>query len=170
MDSDAHTSHALITMYLKCREPGSARRVFDEIAERDLVSWNSMISGCAGMGLVKEAVELFRGMRGEGFEPCERTLASVLKACGDLGDRELGRELERLVDERGAETEPFVGSALVNMHGKCGDLVSARRVFDALKSRELAVWNSMIAGQVQAYQDSNKFLKLHFQIHYHLSF
>nr|UPT48951.1 pentatricopeptide repeat protein AaPPR1163 [Agave angustifolia] len=127
----------------------SARKVFDEITDRDLVSWNSMISGCVGMGFAREAVELFRGMREAGFEPCERTLASVLKACGSLGDKELGKELEGFVEERGVEVESFVGSALVNMHGKCGDLVSARRVFDGMKKRELAVWNSMITGYAQ---------------------
>ncbi|ONK79420.1 uncharacterized protein A4U43_C01F6170 [Asparagus officinalis] len=149
LDLDEHTSHCLITMYLKCGELGCSRKVFDEIPDKDLVSWNSMISGCSGMGFSKEAVELFEEMKDEGFEPCERTLASVLKACGDLVDKEMGRKLEMLVEERGMEVESFVGSALVNMYGKCGDLVSARRVFDGMKKRELAVWNSMITGYAQ---------------------
>ncbi|KAL3567118.1 hypothetical protein D5086_032533, partial [Populus alba] len=80
-------------MDARCGEMGFARKVFDEMGDRDLVSWNSMISGYSKMGFAKEAIGLFMDMREEGFEPDEMTLLNVLGACGDLG---LGRWVEPL--------------------------------------------------------------------------
>lgn len=149
--SESHTQHSLITMYARCGEILSARQVFDELSERDLVSWNSMISGYSRMGLARDAVEAFRRMRSAGFEPDDMTLVSVAAACGDLGDLALGRWLEDLAAARGADLNSFLGCALVSMYGKCGDLESARRVFDQMTRKHLITWNAMISGQVYIY-------------------
>lgn len=148
LDSDDHTCHSLITMYARCGELSCARKVFDEITERDLVSWNSMISGYSKMKYAGDAVGLFREMRGFGFEPDEMTLVSVLGACGDLGDLSLGRRVEGFVVETKMELNSYVGSALIDMYGKCGDLVAARRVFDSMAKKDVVTWNAMITGQV----------------------
>ncbi|XP_009345233.2 pentatricopeptide repeat-containing protein At2g34400 [Pyrus x bretschneideri] len=149
LDKDGHVSHSLITMYARCGELGFARKVFDEISERDLVSWNSMISGYCKMGCAGEAVRLFCEMRTDGFEPDERTLVTVLGACGDLGDLSLGKWVEGFVIENKLEMNTYVGSALIGMYGKCGDLSSARRVFDSMKKKDRITWNAMISGYAQ---------------------
>ncbi|KAM2039548.1 hypothetical protein EV1_013077 [Malus domestica] len=149
LDKDGHVSHSLITMYARCGELGFARKVFDEISERDLVSWNSMISGYCKMGCAGDAVQFFCEMRTDGFEPDERTLVTVLGACGDLGDLSLGKWVEGFVVENKLEMNTYVGSALIGMYGKCGDLSSARRVFDSMKKKDLITWNAMISGYAQ---------------------
>lgn len=146
LDSDGHVRHSMITMYSRCGELVNARKVFDEISERDRVSWNSMISGYVKMGFAKEAVELFRQMREAGFEPDEMTLVSVLGACGDLGDLEMGKWVEGFVEGNGVRLNSFIGSSLIGMYGKCGDLESARRVFDRMAKRDVVAWNAMITG------------------------
>jgi pentatricopeptide repeat protein len=80
-------------MYKRCGEMGFARMVFDEMGERELASWNSMISGYSKTSFAKKAFGLFMEMREKGFEPDEMTLVSVLGACGDLG---LGRWVDGL--------------------------------------------------------------------------
>ncbi|XP_043712414.1 pentatricopeptide repeat-containing protein At2g34400 [Telopea speciosissima] len=149
LDSDCHTRHSLITMYARCGELGDARKVFDEITNRDLVSWNSMISGYSKMGFATEAVSLYRRMRLAGFEPDEMTLVSVLGACGDLGDLSLGRWVEGLVEDQKIELNSFVGSSLIDMYGKCGDLDSARKVFNKILKKDIVAWNAMITGYAQ---------------------
>lgn len=147
LDTDLHTAHSLITMYFRCGEFGFARKVFDEITHKDLVSWNSMISGYAKMGRARKAVEVFGRLREEsGFEPDEMSLVSVLGACGELGDLELGRWVERFVVECGMKVNSYIGSALISMYAKCGDLVSARRIFDVMPSRDVITWNAVISG------------------------
>ncbi|KAM7470100.1 hypothetical protein LguiA_008283 [Lonicera macranthoides] len=145
---DGHVRHSLITMYSRCGELGCARKVFDEITERDLVSWNSMISGYSKMGFAGDTMALFGRMSGEGFEPDEMTLVSVLGACGDLGDLSLGRWIEVFVGDKGMELNSYMGSALIDMYGKCGDLLSARRIFDGMAQKDVVTWNAMITGQV----------------------
>ncbi|KAG2309014.1 hypothetical protein Bca52824_028762 [Brassica carinata] len=128
LDRDDHVNHSLIAMYAKCGYIDSARKVFDEITERDMVSWNSMISGYLLAGDAKDAVGLFREMEEEGVEPDERTLVSVLGACGHLGDLKTGRLLEEIAVRRKIGLSTFLGSKLISMYGKCGELDSARRV------------------------------------------
>ncbi|XP_073119155.1 pentatricopeptide repeat-containing protein At2g34400-like [Henckelia pumila] len=147
--SDFHVAHSLITMYSRCSELSYARIVFDEMEERDLVSWNSIISGYSRLGFAAEAMEMFEEMRKGGFEPDEMTIVSVLGACGDLGNLSLGRWIEEYVMGRRMELNSFIGSALVNFYGKCGDLGSARRIFDSIKRKEVVIWNAMLTGYAQ---------------------
>ncbi|KAG6753301.1 hypothetical protein POTOM_043353 [Populus tomentosa] len=149
LDGDEYVNHSLITMYARCGEMGFARKVFDEMGDRDLVSWNSMISGYSKMGFAKEAIGLFMEMTEEGFEPDEMTLVSVLGACGDLGDLVLGRWVEGFVLGKTMEVNSYVGSALIDMYGKCGDLISARRVFDSMPNKDVVTWNAIITGYAQ---------------------
>ncbi|XP_061995090.1 pentatricopeptide repeat-containing protein At2g34400 [Rosa rugosa] len=149
LDGDGHVTHSLITMYSMCGELGYARKVFDEIPQRDSVSWNSMISGYTKMGRAGDAVGLFGEMREAGFELNEMTLVSVLGACGDLGDLSLGRWVEDFVVEKKLQLNSYLGSALIGMYGKCGDLCSARRVFDSMKKKDRVTWNAMITGYAQ---------------------
>ncbi|CAL0334890.1 unnamed protein product [Lupinus luteus] len=140
---DYHVSHSLITMYARCGELCCARKVFDEIPVKDLVSWNSMISGYSKMGYAREAVEMFGELKGAGFEPDEMSLVSVLGACGELGDLGLGRWVEGFVVEHNMTLNSYIGSALISMYSKCGDLVSARRIFDGMPERDVITWNAI---------------------------
>ncbi|WZY90365.1 hypothetical protein YC2023_047100 [Brassica napus] len=144
LDRDDHVNHSLITMYAKCGYVDSARKVFDEITERDMVSWNSMISGYLLAGCSKDAVGLFREMEEEGVEPDERTLVSVLGACGHLGDLKTGRLLEEIATRRKIGLSTFLGSKLISMYGKCGELDSARRVFNQMVNKDRVAWNAVI--------------------------
>ncbi|CAN0887663.1 Pentatricopeptide repeat-containing protein At2g34400 [Linum grandiflorum] len=146
LDSDDHVAHSMITMYAKCGQLDCARKVFDEIPQRDLVSWNSMISGYAQMGSARKAMRLFLDMRDLGIDPNEMTLVSVLGACGDLGNVDLGRSVEEFVLDRKMVLNSYIGSALINMYGKCGDLVAARKVFDSMLKKDVVAWNAMITG------------------------
>ncbi|CAG7874626.1 unnamed protein product [Brassica rapa] len=143
-ERDDHVNHSLITMYAKCRHVVDARKVFDEITEKDMVSWNSMIAGYSLAGKAEDAVGLFRRMEEEGVEPDERTLVSVLGACAHLGDLKTGRLLEDIAIRKKIGLSAFLGPKLISMYGKCGDLDSARRVFNQMVNKDRVAWNAMI--------------------------
>eukprot|EP01018_Ginkgo_biloba_P008769 Gb_30993 [translate_table: standard] len=60
--SDICVGSALINMYIKCKNTETARKVFDKMPERDVVSWTAMIAGYAQNGDVDEAFKLFHKM------------------------------------------------------------------------------------------------------------
>ncbi|CAH8389365.1 unnamed protein product [Eruca vesicaria subsp. sativa] len=144
LERDDHVNHSLIGMYAKCGFVECARKVFDEITEKDLVSWNSMIAGCCLAGKGGEAVGLFRRMVEEGVEMDERTLVSVLGACACLGDLETGGLVEEIARRKKIGLSVFLGPKLISMYGKCGDLDAARRVFNQMVKKERVAWNAMI--------------------------
>ncbi|KAL9226839.1 hypothetical protein vseg_002606 [Gypsophila vaccaria] len=143
-------SSGLISMYVKGGAVWDARKVFDEMSERDGVVWNSMISGYGQSGVGDEACRLFCGMVRECDEfrawVSDFTLASVINACGHVGRRRLGRCVHGYGLKVGFDSDEFVGSSLVDMYSKFRELRCARTVFDQLGDRDVVVWNSMITG------------------------
>ncbi|KAK6135753.1 hypothetical protein DH2020_030448 [Rehmannia glutinosa] len=123
-------STALLNMYAKLGKIEKAYRVFNSMAERNDVSWNAMISGLTANGLHLEAFDLFLKMKKQGFVPNMYTLVSVLKAVGMLGDVDKGKLVHECVTELGMQDNILVGTALIDMYSKCGDLLEARSVFD----------------------------------------
>ncbi|KAJ4891624.1 Pentatricopeptide repeat-containing protein [Raphanus sativus] len=145
LERDEHVNHSLIIMYAKCGYVEYARKVFDEITDKDTVSWNSMIVGYSLAGEMEEVVGLFRRMEEEeGVEPDERTLVSVLGACAHLGDLKTGRFLEGVAIRKKIGLSSFLGPKLISMYGKCGELDSASRVFNQMVNKDRVAWNAMI--------------------------
>ncbi|XP_048552627.1 pentatricopeptide repeat-containing protein At2g34400-like [Triticum urartu] len=150
LQSHDHTVHSLITMYSNLGRPRAARRVFDGILRRDVVSWNSMIKAYQAAGMKDDAARMFRAMVAEGaVAPNAVTVAVVLAACRDAGDLVLGRWLEDWVRSAGMEVGSLIGSALVGMYEKCGEMAEARRVFDAIADKDNVAWNALITGYAQ---------------------
>ncbi|XP_077230335.1 pentatricopeptide repeat-containing protein At5g39350-like [Tasmannia lanceolata] len=82
---NSHVSNSLVDMYSKCGDVDNARRVFDELFERDLLSWNSMISGYVCNGFLDSGLELLSSMRLEGFEPDLITWNTIMDGYSQLG-------------------------------------------------------------------------------------
>ncbi|GLJ46397.1 hypothetical protein SUGI_0977850 [Cryptomeria japonica] len=145
--TDPIIHNSLITMYVKCDELESARRVFDEMQRRNSCSWSVMIAAYAKHGfLVQEALLLFRQMQ-ENYVKCnEFTYSSVLPACAKLGSLKLGMEVHKQVIERGFQSDLVVANALVDMYAKCGSVEDARQVFDKMPEPNVVSWTAMIAG------------------------
>ena len=137
---------AVLEMYVKCGAVDEARREFDSITCRDVVAWSAMIAGYAQNGRPEEALQLFDLMMSENFEPNEVTLVSVLSAAGQLGSVDAGKAIGDYIESRGLAAGVFVGSAMVDMSFKCGDIQRACRVFHQMPKKDVVTWNSMISG------------------------
>ncbi|KAK1301953.1 Pentatricopeptide repeat-containing protein [Acorus calamus] len=144
--SDRFVQSALVAFYAKSGDPSFARQVFDGIPDRNIIAWNTMISGYEQNGLAEEAVELFLDMREANVEPDSATLVSVLSACAQSGASELGNWVHDYIVNRALPVDVVLGTSLVNMHVRCGNLSEARRVFDWMPERNVVAWTSMISG------------------------
>ncbi|KAF8665909.1 hypothetical protein HU200_053993 [Digitaria exilis] len=145
--------NTLITACLKARDIRAARHLFDEMqrfrrSRRSVVSWNIMIAGCARCGRDDMAVWCFERMvREMEVPPDDGTLAAVLPACGRIGNIGAGRWAHEYARKTGLlESAVHVANAVVDMYCKCGDVASAREVFEGMQQRSVVSWNTMIAG------------------------
>lgn len=137
--------NSLVNMYFKFGASAEARQVFDRMPNRDVVSWNSMLSGYVQQGFSQEALELLEGMGKNGVKPDYVTFSGALKACTRIAALEEGKEIHRYICATGMEMDKFVTSTLIDMYGKCGDLEDAQKVFNDIQERDVVIWNSMIA-------------------------
>ncbi|KAK9267602.1 hypothetical protein L1049_010033 [Liquidambar formosana] len=144
--SDSFVQAALVTLYAKCGDLGVSRKVFDKMQERTIIAWNSMISGYEQNGLAKEAVGLFYRMRELGVQPDSATFVSLLSACSQLGALVLGCWVHEYVIGNGFEVNVVLGTSLINMYARCGNVSKAREVFDWMKERNVIAWTAMISG------------------------
>ncbi|KAI8547810.1 hypothetical protein RHMOL_Rhmol07G0224600 [Rhododendron molle] len=136
---------ALVDMYAKFGNMDRARSVFERMPEKDIVSWSAMIQGYASNGLPKEALDQFYCMQRENLRPDRYTMVGVLSACAKLGALELGDWARSLMEENEFLTNPVLGTALIDMYGKCGKMASAWGVFQGMKDRDVVVWNAVIS-------------------------
>lgn len=113
---------ALVDMYEKCKCIKDARRVFDEISLRDLVSWTAIIAGYVEQGNCKEALNLFCKMPWFGIKPNKVTFRTASGFVSDV----------------------VLGSALVDMYAKCGSIKEARQVFDFISPRDVVLWTVIV--------------------------
>ncbi|KAL6532897.1 hypothetical protein OROGR_013857 [Orobanche gracilis] len=107
---------SLLNFYTKCEEIELGRKVFDEMTERNVVIWSGMIGGYARVGLVNEALKLFREMQKDGVEPDEVTMVSVIQHV----QLDLGKWLHAFIGKKGIRIDLEVSTALVNMYAQCG--------------------------------------------------
>ncbi|KAG8367902.1 hypothetical protein BUALT_Bualt16G0121100 [Buddleja alternifolia] len=137
---------SLMNLYAKCEEVELGRKVFDEMPERNVVAWSAMIGGYAKVGMVNEALGLFREMQWGGVEPDEMTMVSVISACAMAGALDFGKWLHTFIDKKGIKNDLEVSTALVNMYAKCGSIEKANEVFEAMPVKDAKAWSSMIVG------------------------
>ncbi|PKA66094.1 Pentatricopeptide repeat-containing protein [Apostasia shenzhenica] len=159
LDSDPYVINGLIRSYGNCGLLSDARQLFDEMPERNSIVFTTMVSGYVQNFKPSEAVSLFREMMAAGVEPCDATLASVLSACARLGGLEMGRQIHGLIGEKGIEVGVILGTALVDMYGKNGEISVARKLFDEMPERNTATWNAMICNAAH-YGHANYALQL----------
>ncbi|KAJ6700642.1 hypothetical protein OIU74_012067 [Salix koriyanagi] len=126
---------------------GLARQVFDEISERDVVSWTSMIDGYSKHKWCDEAVKLFDSiLMYSDVKPIEVTMIAVLSSCSQKRDLRLGKTFDEYVKTRNVTRSLNLMNAILDMYVKCGCLDSAREIFDTMGVRDVFSWTSMVNG------------------------
>ncbi|KAJ4704973.1 Pentatricopeptide repeat [Melia azedarach] len=143
---------SMISGYARVGKIESARRLFDQMDQRDVVSWTAMISGYSQTGLFVEALELFEKMKSLGIQPDEVTVVALLSACAGLGALDFGRRLHRQYIENVIfGRNIFLTTAVIDMYAKCGSIDTALDIFYKIPKnlKTVSLLNSMISGLAQ---------------------
>jgi pentatricopeptide repeat protein len=137
--------NCLITMYSKCEDLSSARKLFDGTRDKSLVSWTAMVSGCVENGNALEGLNLFAKMRHEGLFVIDSvTLVTLLLACYVIAKVDLCVQLHGYSYKSGLYLYKPVRNTLMAVYGKCGDVNLAQKLFDEMICRDTVSWNTMI--------------------------
>ncbi|KAK7268683.1 hypothetical protein RIF29_21389 [Crotalaria pallida] len=161
--SDIVVGNSVMAMYSRCGEFGDAMKMFDEMPQRNVGSFNVIISGCAafrgpGYTSCDDLWKFFVRMQSEGFKPDGFTVASLLPLCDGGGGSsdgkwDFGRELHCYLVKNGLDlklgSDVHMGSSLIDMYSRSNKVFLGRRVFDQMKSRNVYVWTALINGYVQ---------------------
>ena len=172
--SSIHVYNGLIHYYAIGGNSKYARQIFDEMPNRDVVSWSGLLTAELAVGNLNGARRVFDLMpmkdlvswtamicgysqHGQPIQalslfkslpsdltPDEITLIGVLSACGATGDIAAGAVIHRHVDENNLTMVPL-RNALIDMYAKCGSTEIARKLFDEMHERNTITYNSMIS-------------------------
>lgn len=143
---DLYLRNRILLMHVRCGMMIDARRLFEEMPERNLVSWNTIISGLVDCGEFVEAFRLFLMMWEEFSDGGSRIFATMIRASAGLGLAFPGRQIHSCALKMGVDQDVFVACALIDMYSKCGCIEDAQFVFDELPEKTTVGWNTIIAG------------------------
>ncbi|XP_006857329.3 pentatricopeptide repeat-containing protein At5g27110 [Amborella trichopoda] len=145
---DVFLGSAIVDMYAKCGCLGMSRKVFEAMPTKNVVSFNSIISGCAMNGDTDSCMELFIRMEMEGLKPNSTTLTGLLAACTRTSFLQLGKFIHGYVIKNGIDNDVFIGCALIDLYFKCGNIKHAELLFLKMPKNNVVVWNVMVSGYV----------------------
>ncbi|CAL0316860.1 unnamed protein product [Lupinus luteus] len=143
---DLANLNALISMYAKCGDLACARKVFDEMCERNQVTWSTMMAGYGMNGMFEEVFELFDKMVEEGGRPDGVTFTTVLNACSHGGFVDKGRACFEMMEVRfGVKPGLIHYTCMVDLLGRVGLVEEAEKLISRMDVEpDDALWRALL--------------------------
>ncbi|CAM8982099.1 unnamed protein product [Rhodiola kirilowii] len=148
---DVFVGNALIAMYGKMGLVEAALKVFENMRERNLVSWNSMIAVFSENIYLRDSIDVFRSLMEEGcLSPDDASLVIIFPVCARGGEAEFGTQIHALAVKLRLSGNLMVNNAVMDMYLKCGLLDEALILFGNNHEKNVVCWNTMIGGYAKA--------------------
>ncbi|CAN8268276.1 unnamed protein product [Cochlearia groenlandica] len=146
LDSILPVTSALVTMYGRCGKLELGQKVFDRMRDRDVVSWNSLISSYGVHGYGTKAIQIFEEMLENGASPTPVTFVSVLGACSHEGLVEEGKRLfESMWRDHGIKPQVEHYACMVDLLGRANKLDAAAKIVQEMRTEPgPKVWGSLL--------------------------
>ena len=146
LEVDIVIGNALVNMYAKLGSIDCARAVFEQLPSRDVISWNTLITGYAQNGLASEAIDAYNMMEeGRTIVPNQGTWVSILPAYSHVGALQQGMKIHGRLIKNCLFLDVFVATCLIDMYGKCGRLEDAMSLFYEIPQETSVPWNAIIS-------------------------
>ncbi|KAF8406998.1 hypothetical protein HHK36_006119 [Tetracentron sinense] len=163
LELDNILGSSLINFYSKVGSVEDAELVFSRMVEKDVVTWNLLISCYVQNKQIEKALDLCCEMRSKNLRFDLVTLSSLLSTSADSSNIKLGKAAHCYCIRNNLESDVVVASSIVDMYTKCERIDYARQVFNTTVQRDIVSWNTLIA----AYADlgmSGEALKFFYQM------
>ncbi|KMZ64208.1 Pentatricopeptide repeat-containing protein [Zostera marina] len=145
--NDSFVQTGLMAMYFTFGLKEDAGNVFDEMADKDVVSWTGMISGLVDCNSYKDAFLMFNIMRRDKSSPLPNTatLLSLMSASLNLGSLAIAASIHSYLAKSGITSNLSISNSLIDMYGKCGSSSDAMEMFIYMDNiRDVHSWTSVI--------------------------
>ncbi|GMH30999.1 hypothetical protein Nepgr_032842 [Nepenthes gracilis] len=143
---DIYVQNSILDLYASCGEMGLCGKVFDEMPQRDVVSWTVLLNGHRMAGKFDEALVVFMKMQDAGVVPNQVTMVNALAACASFGALEMGIWIHDCIRRNGWDLDVVLGTVLIHMYGKCGKIEDGVSIFQCMKKKNAYTWNALIKG------------------------
>ncbi|XP_044507772.1 pentatricopeptide repeat-containing protein At2g21090 [Mangifera indica] len=141
-----YSYNGMLSGYAKLGQMKAAKKLFDKMVERDVISWNTMIIGYARSENVGESVRLFKELRRLCIGYNEFSFAGVLTVCVKMEELKLTKQVHGQVLVAGFLSNLVISSSVLDSYAKCGEMNSARRLFEEMQVRDVLAWTALVSG------------------------
>lgn len=142
-------SNALVSVYSKHGKLDLAHQIFQDIDRKNLISWNTIISGFLLNGFAMEALDQFSRLLMSEIKPNAYTFTIVLSICAGISTLRQGKQVHGHILRFGFSIDACLGNALITMYAKCGALNWSLNVFNAMVERDTVSYNALISAYAQ---------------------
>lgn len=138
--------NSLVSMYARCGNMENARKAFDVLFEKNLVSYNTIVDAHTKSFNFDEAFELFHEIEHRGTGVNAFMFASLLSGASSIGAIGNGEQIHARVLKSGFKSHLHISNALIAMYSRCGDIEAAFQVFNEMEDHNVISWTSMVTG------------------------
>ncbi|KAG6516102.1 pentatricopeptide repeat-containing protein DOT4, chloroplastic-like [Zingiber officinale] len=142
---DVYFCNTMVEAYARNGRVPSARRLFEEMPLRDVVTWTSLLSGYVSAGDSPEAFHLFCQMRGDGLEVNQVTMAVLLRACCGSEHKVAGCQLQAFATKAGLQSHDLVQNSILSMFSRLACFEEVMKLFVSIRNRSIASWNILLS-------------------------
>ncbi|KAJ0962358.1 hypothetical protein J5N97_030186 [Dioscorea zingiberensis] len=143
--NDVYVATSLLHFYGTHGLVCDAQRLFDEMPERNVVSWTALMVSYSKNGYPEETVSAYRKMKWEGVPCNENSFSTVISSCGLLENESIGLQVLAHAVIYGFENDVSVSNAAITLFDCLERVEDAERLFYWMKGRDRISWNSMIS-------------------------
>ncbi|KAI3524489.1 hypothetical protein L1887_03145 [Cichorium endivia] len=137
-------SNVLISTYSKCNQIHDAKLVFENMANRNVVSWTTMISISE-----EKAVSLFNNMRANNVYPNEVTFVGLIHAICENNMVKQGQTVHALSIKSSFFSEIVIANSFITMYSTFNSIQDSINIFKEIEQKVTISWNALISGYTQ---------------------
>nr|DAD37232.1 TPA_asm: hypothetical protein HUJ06_007873 [Nelumbo nucifera] len=149
LQPNAFLGAKMVAMYASSGDIDSAETVFDQVSFPSSLLYNSIIRGYTRFGYYERTLKTYFIMNSQGLRPDYFTFPFVLKSSAELSCLRTGKCVHGKSLRIGLEYDLYVGTSLIDMYVKCGELSNAHKLFDRMHVKDVSSWNALIAGYMR---------------------